>query len=499
MQVTPHTHRRWFLRSLAVAALMALSANLVSASAPLSLVRVSTDPYTNTSSMHQTELEPDTFSYGSTIIGTFQVGRFNDGGASNIGWVRSTDNGATWTNGFLPGITIYGSPAGPYQRVSDPSVVYDAMHHVWMIMSLPLNGGGAGLNMSVNRSTDGGATWDNPVQMVNQSGLDKNWITCDNTPTSPYYGHCYGEWDYNAGGNLMQMTTSTDGGLTWSPPIAPSGNPSGLGGQPLVLSTGRVVVPYSANFGPIRSFVSTNGGTSWSSVVTVATVTDHGVAGNIRTSALPSAEVDARDRVYVVWQDCRFRTGCSSNDIVMSTSTDGLTWSAVTRIPIDATTSTFDHFIPGIAADRNRADPITHLALTYYYYPTANCTTTTCQLSVGFVSSIDGGATWTSPVQLAGPMTPTWLPLTNQGYMVGDYISTSISSDGKAHTVFSVATAPSGGIFDEAMYAPVPGLSLGLSTARLKGAPTTNPVTNDPQLYFGPSTRLLPNTLPTAH
>ena len=35
----------------------------------------------------------------------------------------------------------------------------------------------------------------------------------------------------------------------------------------------------------------------------------------------------------------------------MSTSSDGKTWSAVTRIPIDATTSTVDHFIPGIGID----------------------------------------------------------------------------------------------------------------------------------------------------
>lgn len=495
MQLTPRTRR--FVRlfgALALAAMAILSSSLAAhALAPLALVRISTDPYTNGSSMHQTELEPDTFSYGSTIIATFQVGRFTDGGASNIGWSRSTDNGATWTNGFLPGITIYGVPAGIYQRVSDPSVAYDEMHGVWMIMSLPLNGPGAGLNMMVNRSTDGGATWLNPVQMVTQGGLDKNWIACDNTSTSPYYGHCYGEWDDNAAGNRMQMVTSSDGGLTWSPPIAPSGSPSGLGGQPVVLSNGTVVVPYSANNSAIRSFRSTNGGTSWSAAVTIASVSSHSVAGNIRTSPLPSAEVDARDRIFVVWQDCRFRTGCTSNDIVMSTSTDGATWTAVARIPIDLVTSTVDHFIPGIGAERGRGDPISHLALTYYYYPVASCTTATCQLSVGFVSSLDGGATWTSPTQLAGPMTPTWLPLTNQGYMVGDYISTSISSDGRAHPAFAVATAPSGGMFDEAMYSPLSGISL-RGPAQLK----TNSVGNDKQVFFAPSDRPLPVELPTA-
>jgi hypothetical protein len=35
-----------------------------------------------------------------------------------------------------------------------------------------------------------------------------------------------------------------------------------------------------------------------------------------------------------------------------------------------------------------------------------------------------------------------WIANTNQGYMVGDYISTSFTGDGKAHPVFSLAKAP---------------------------------------------------------
>src|SRR2546421_8302775 len=46
-----------------------------------------------------------------------------------------------------------------------------------------------------------------------------------------------------------------------------------------------------------------------------------------------------------------------------------------------------------------------HLALVYYYLPVANCDTSTCQLNVGYVSSADGGTSWTPSTQLAGPMT----------------------------------------------------------------------------------------------
>jgi hypothetical protein len=283
----------------------------------------------------------------------------------------------------------------------------------------------------------------------------------------------------------MQMTTSADGGLTWGSIRTPSGSPSGLGGQPLVQPNGTVIVPFSGNNSSIRSFVSTDGGTTWSSAVTAASVSSHGVAGNLRTSPLPSAEIDPQGKAYVVWQDCRFRSGCTSNDIVMTTSTDGLIWSAVTRIPIDATTSTVDHFIPGIAVDSSRSTAQSHIGLTYYYYPTASCTSATCQLNVGFVSSVDGGATWSPVLAVAGPMTLTWLPLTNQGYMVGDYISTSISSDGKAHSIFSIATAPVGGVFDEAMYAPVSGMPLG--TRKGEVPVTTRPEQPAPDAFSGQS------------
>lgn len=57
--------------------------------------------------------------------------------------------------------------------------------------------------MVVNRSTDGGLTWGNPVQVAGGGGLDKNWTTCDNTPTSTYYGNCYTEFDNNAAGDLI--------------------------------------------------------------------------------------------------------------------------------------------------------------------------------------------------------------------------------------------------------------------------------------------------------
>jgi hypothetical protein len=230
-----------------------------------------------------------------------------------------------------------------------------------------------------SRSTNGGLTWQNPVTVAQTATnfFDKNWMVCDNYASSPFYGTCYAEWDDNSLGNRLLMSRSTDGGLTWGPPLAPAGLPSGLGGQPVALPNGTLVVPYTANYGSIRAFRSTDGGASWSSSVLVATQSTHSVAGGMRDPPLPSAEVDGTGRVYVAWHDCRFRSGCTSNDIVYSTSTDGVSWTQVARVPIDPVTSTFDHFLPGFGADRNSR----RVAVTYYYYRQANCSVSTCQLS----------------------------------------------------------------------------------------------------------------------
>ena len=457
---------------LAVAGVAMLAAGTAAASA--TITRISTDPYANVSSQHATEVEPDSFSFGSTIVMATQVGRFTDGGSSNIGWSTSTDSGSSWTNGFLPRITVHGSPAGRYARVSDPSVAYDAMHGVWMISSLALDSTVSGAAVLTSRSTDGGLTWSDPMATaVAGAGndFDKNWIACDNTPASPFYGNCYTEFDDFGQGNLIRMSTSTDGGATWGSLRSTANSATGLGGQPVVQPNGTVVVPIANAFETaILAFVSTSGGANWSSPVTISTVKDHAVAGGLRSGPLPSAEIDGAGNVYVAWQDCRFVRSCKANDIVMSTSTNGTTWSSVRRIPIadpianpKGKKTVADRFIPGLAVDQNTSGATAHLALAYYFYPDAACSASTCKLDVGYVSSLDGGTTWSSVTQLAGPMTLSWLPATTQGRMVGDYISTSFSG-GLAYAFFAVANAPSGSTFDQAIWTNATGLAAAAGT-----------------------------------
>jgi hypothetical protein len=253
----------------------------------------------------------------------------------------------------------------------------------------------------------------------------------------------------------------------------------------VVQNDGKVVVPFTGN--GMQTIVSTNGGVSFTGPNLAATFSTHTPAGSIRAPLLPSAEIDGAGKIYLVWPDCRFRTGCSSNDIVMTTSAEGSTWTPVVRVPIDAVTSTVDHFIPGIAADKGTQGSTAHLGLAFYFYPKASCTTNTCKLLGGFISSQDGGTTWSRPVKLVGPMHLKWLPFTTLGYMVGDYISTSYGSNGKAYPVIANATFTGmncvvGNVTacNEFMAAPTNGLQLG---------PDVVPVNPDERVVVKPSNR----------
>jgi hypothetical protein len=428
------------------------------------LTKLSSDTFNNASSQHATEVEPDTFAFGSTIVTAFQVARIFGGGGADIGFATSTNGGTSWSSGLLPGITVF-EGGSTFTAASDASVAYDAKHSTWLISSLAI---GTSIQVIVNRSPDG-INWGHPIVVAATGSPDKNWIVCDSTASSPFYGNCYVEWDDPASQDLIEMNTSSDGGVTWSPSLNTADLAQGIGGQPLVQPNGNVVVPILSLANSIVAFTSTNGGASWSKTVMVSQVNDHSEftpgTGNLRSIPLPSAEIDAAGTVYVVWSDCSFRAACAANDLMLSTSSDGVIWTPIARIPIDPTTSTVDHFIPGLAVDPATSGGTAHLTLTYYYYPISNCGAV-CQMDVGFVSSQDGGQTWSAPVQLAGPMSTSWLPNTFSGLMVADYISTSYVN-GKPFAVFVVAQAPSGGVFDQAIYTTTTALKTLAGSARL--------------------------------
>src|ERR1700730_10712444 len=259
-----------------------------------SLAKISTDSFTNSDSTHKTEVEPDTFAWGNTIVSAFHVGRMpstTGWGSADIGFSTSTDGGKTWHYGNLSGLTV-NYQGGTYGAAADPSVAYEAKHGQWLISTLPL----AGLSccsaigdVAVSRSTDG-LTWGNPI-LIDKTHLDdKNWTVCDNTPTSPFYGNCYTEWDQAFGSGDVLMSVSSDGGLTWGPGVPSSDHAGGLGGEPVVQPNGTVGVAVES--GSIDVFRSTDGGKTWGRSQAIATINSHFVAGGLRDPNLPSSAID---------------------------------------------------------------------------------------------------------------------------------------------------------------------------------------------------------------
>jgi hypothetical protein len=404
--------------------------------------RLSVDPYTNPDSQHETAVEPDSASFGDTVVAVYQLGRRDEGGAAaNIGSAVSRDDGRTWTRSTLPVTTKNATPPGPEVAASDPVVAYDAVHSVWIASMLTIEANAS--HVYTARSTDG-LHWAAPVDAAGGPVLDKDWIACDNGPTSPFRGRCYLEYTDDQK-NITVSQFSNDGGQTWSAPVRAGAVL--VGTQPVVQPNGTLVV-VAGNYaneealtGSIVALRSADGGATFTSA-TVSTLT---AASNMpmRAISLPSVEADSNGTIYATWSDCRFRPSCGANDLVLSTSTDGITWTAPTRI-----TRGSDAFIPGLAADPVHAG---HLAMVYAHYYT--CSGTPCTLGMSFVQSRDGGKTWTVPQRLdAQPFSTNWIPKAEGGRMVGDYFSTSYAG-ARVVPVFALATAPLKGRFREGIFA----------------------------------------------
>jgi len=395
---------------------------------------------------HATEVEPDSFAVGSAIVTAFQVGRYADGGAVTTGFATSRDGGRRWIAGLLPGLTVDSRPAGAAERVSDPVVAYDAAHGTWLVASLGVGDGETTILVSRSRE---GLRWDAPVgAAATRSPMlayDKEWIACDNGAGSPFRGRCYLAYtDLVQDGVAVQ--SSDDGGLSWSAPVLAHPEPDATGVQPVSLPDGALVLAFLETDG-IAAVRSADGGASFGPLVEVADLREAPARG-LRSPPLPSIDVARDGTLLVVWHDCRFRAGCSGNDIVLSTSRAGETWTAPRRLPLDRRAG---HVIPGLAADPSSG----RVAVLFHSLPEPDCAAAACRVTVGIVESPNGGRGWGRPQRLATQAMPlAWMPRTSLGRMLGDYVSVSYVG-GRAVPVFALASEPGAGGLRQAIFATV--------------------------------------------
>jgi hypothetical protein len=414
--------------------------------------QISVDPIVG-AGQHETAVEPDSTSFGNTVVAAFQVGRFSDGGASAIGWATSRDGGATWQSGLLPSLTVQAPSPGPFARASDPAVAYDRVHATFLANVLALRDAGLpdpASSLLTSRSPDG-LSWSAPVVTAPDEGSfvhDKNWIACDNGTASRFAGRCYVVWTGPA--ESLGISSSSDGGVTWSRP-ATSSEIRGIGWQPVARPDGTLVIVYATERNGIRAVSSRDGGASFGPPVTVSDLQTAPVPG-VRAPAFHSLEPDAAGTIRVAWQDCRYRDNCTSNDIVLASSTDGRRWSRPRRVPTAPELDGLNHFVPGLAVDATTRGRTARIALAFSVLTPRDCTTQTCRVQQYFVSSATGGRTWSAPEALSSPQPLSAFPQAGRRFL-GDYISASFAAGGVAVPVFAAATAPFDGRYHQGVFA----------------------------------------------
>jgi hypothetical protein len=309
---------------------------------------------------------------------------------------------------------------------------------VWLISTLAIDG--ATTRLVIHRSTDG-LTWGAPVVAVaetlpNGIAFDKNWIACDDGRESPFRGSCYLAYTDTQRGDRIAVVTSRDGGQTWS---QPAGVPvtDAVGAFPVIRPNGDVVVIFLWAGSRIGSAVSTDGAASFGQPAAVADV-DVRSARGLRFFPLPAVDVDPQGRVWATWHDCRFSTGCSSNSVVVSTSADGITWSAPFRI-----TRGRNALLPAIGFH-----PTSGRAAFVYYVLRAS------GVDVELVEVGPGRRALGPPRRLsAQTMRTTWMPDTSSGRMLADYISVHYAGS-RPLAVWVLASEPGArGALRQAVYA----------------------------------------------
>ena len=418
-----------------------VTADLVDSVAPdCELVgrRLSRDPYANPDSQHESEVEPDSFTFGRTTVSVFQVGRRYDGAATNVGWATTTDDGRTWRNGLLPGLTAASVPPGPNDRASDPVVAYDARHGTWLASTLAI--AGATTRLAVNRSPDG-RTWGNALVAAEESTtqgitFDKNWIACDNGQSSPYFGRCYLSYTHSSDEDMLEVISSDDGGVTWSAPVDVGARPA-VGVFPVVRPSGELVLVYLWETRPfaISASRSSDGGATFDAPTRIAdTLTATCGVRRLRAFPLPSVDVDSSGRVWATWHDCP-RAGAPAAAYVAILT--GTAWSAPTAV-----TSGADAILPAIGVDPSSG----RVAVAYHRSRAGG-------IDVELIETARGTTRFGAPRRLsARTMRLEWMPDTTSGRMLADYISVTYVT-GRPLVNWVLASEPAGGELRQAVYA----------------------------------------------
>ena len=285
------------------------------------------------------------------------------------------------------------------------------------------------------RSVTGGQSW---MRVGPADGGDKQWFAIDNTSSSGrgFQYQCWSTDGNNYGGR--QFTRSTDGGLTWMNPINIPNSPAWgtldvdslgnlfIGGVNLTTNGIWCVRSTNAkNSGVVPSFDRSTAVNLGGDIVFGKPINPEGLVGQIFL-AVDRSGTSTNDNVYMLAsvQPSGFTNG---SDVMFVRSTNGgITFSAPHRINDDPVNHAKWHWFGTLSvAPGGRIDVI--------WYDTRNApNNVTSQLFYSF--STDGGNSWSPNVAVSNPFNP-FIGYPNQS-KIGDYI-TVVSDDDSANVAYS--------------------------------------------------------------
>jgi hypothetical protein len=306
--------------------------------------------------------------------------------------------------------------------------------------------------MGVSYSDNQGSTWTAKTCAPSPggSGLDKNHMWIDNSPTSPYEGNLYNTWTSFGGSNNndIEISRSTDGGDTWSGVINISQS-CGVGhhAQGVNAQTGPNGEVYVAfciydnwpsdedAIGFARSF---DGGATYESfriIDNIKGIRSSGVGKNMRVNSFPVMACDIstgpnRGNIYVTWTNIGYpgTNGGNDADVYMIRSEDhGDTWSDPIRVNQDPSGQGKKHYSGWITADAATG------TLSMVWYDDREVTGSQVETFCG--NSFDAGDTWEDFKVSDVAFAPSPIPGLASQYF-GDYLGIS-ARNGKVYPVWT--------------------------------------------------------------
>ncbi|HEV2095425.1 MAG TPA: sialidase family protein, partial [Chthoniobacterales bacterium] len=372
------------------------------------------------------------------LAATFQEGRFTDGGAVDCGYSISHDGGLTWSRALLPGVTQI--TGGPYFRATDPVAGLDLNNRIYLNVEGATDSAFITGIVLVSRSLDGGQAFQPPAVVYRPPDAtifpDKNWMAINTFAGSPSVGRIVVTFtEFFGKFSPIARSFSNDGGVTWSSAaFIHSSTSKAQGSQPVFLPNGKFAIVYW-NFGSngdpaerLEVVTSNDGGVTFAAPKTITHATEFNEPSIRSGGFLPSAATDraaGSGNIYVVYQTLV----AGLPRIVFTKSTNsGTNWSA--PITISNNPAGSGVFNPAISASPDGK----RLTVAFYDHR-ANPGAATL-VDMYLAQSFDGGATWQPNIRLTSVSTDASLaPLTNAGYMLGDYLGIAESTNANVPAV----------------------------------------------------------------